>query len=52
MFLASVPVPQEEIGSAGKSVMLCIFKGKSETLTALRYAEWRMMVLGKKKLKP
>ena len=48
----NVEATQEEIGSAGNSVMLCIFNGKSETLTALRYAEWRMMVLGKKKLKP
>ena len=48
----NVEATQEEIDSAGNSVMLCIFNGKSETLTALRYAEWRKMVLGKKELKP
>lgn len=47
----NVEATQEEIGSAGNSVMLSIFNGKSETLTAVRYAEWHMMVLGKKKLK-
>ncbi len=48
----NVEATQEDIGRAGNSVMLSIFNGKRETLTALRYAEWHMMVLGKKKLKP
>ena len=32
--------------------MLSIFNANSETLTTLRHAEWHMMALGKRKLKP
>ena len=32
--------------------MLSIFNANSETLTTLRHAEWHMMALGKRILKP
>ena len=47
----NVEATQEEISTAGSSIMRHIFNGKGEMLTALCYAEWSMTVLGKEKRK-